>query len=208
MKYLVAICLLLAASVSKAPAQARPGKPVGGYFDLSFETLSVRGDRGLVTGLGFGLVFNHDLSVGLAGYGLWSSTIRTTTIDLGVANARLHIVWGGLEAEKVLLRLDALRLSLLGFAGVGNVQLPTEAFHAIVNDFKESGLSQRAAGAQEKDQFLFARPMLALHWQADSWIVLTLNCSYKFASGIDYFTMSDADLRGFEVGMRVAIGSF
>ncbi len=201
---IILVCLLPAASTE---AQSYSQTPIGGYFHLSFESMTVRHDRGLVTGLGFGMVFNHRQSVGLAGYGLWSSTIRTTTLQIGAANARFHIVWGGLEGSLVLLQVRPFRLTLEAFAGVGNVQLPTTAFNQLVKDIEERrGTS--GPTPEDKDQFYLLRPSLVAQWFPERWLVLSLFCSYKLVSGVSYFTMTNSDLAGLDVGVRAAIGTF
>jgi hypothetical protein len=204
----VVTVVLLVCSAGDARAQYRvTDESLGGYFKLVVEGLSVRGDNGLVTGLGFGFVFDQKTYVGLGGYGLFSSSITTSTLELPVAEkARLYLVWGGLEIEHAFFRSNGLRAGVTSFLGIGNVEVEEGLFGRVIAEVQRQG--QNATQKSNKDSFYLFDPGAIVSYTPASWIQVSARAAYRIAFGVSYLTMSSSDISGFAWGVRISLGSF
>jgi hypothetical protein len=199
---------LLLVCTESAAAQYRVSDPsVGGYFKVVLEGVSVRGDNGLVAGLGFGFVLKQKTFIGLGGYGLFSSNITTSTLDIPTSDrARLYLVWGGLEFEHLMVHADPFRFGVTSLLGVGNVEVEERLFARVVQEVQDQG--REPAQKSSKDSFYLFDPGVLFVFTPQSWMQLSARVAYRIPFGVSYLTMNNSDIGGFIWGVRVSVGSF
>jgi hypothetical protein len=180
---------------------------LGGYggFGGGYTRLIGR-DSGLVS-LEGAMLFDHRLSIGLAGYGFTRLPRGPAATD-GTAQ-QFSAGYGGL----------AVRYSVFGnlpvygtfglVLGGGAVNLHPKYDWADDSnwndDFDDRNHDDRAG---HFDSFLFAQPEIALNANATRWLRLGATLGYRFTGGIGRFGLSESDLNGIVAGGNIQLGWF
>jgi hypothetical protein len=179
----------------------------GGYGSIGGGYTRLMGrDSGLVS-LEGAFLFDHRLSIGLAGYG-FTRTPRGPAASDG-SPQQFGAGYGGL----------AIRYSVFG-------ALPVYGTFGLVLGGGAVNLHDRYDWSDESswddgfhdddddrrvgkfDAFLFAQPEVALNMNVTRWLRLGANVGYRFTGGVRRFGLSDSDLNGIVAGGNIQIGWF
>lgn len=214
----------VASAPSAAPATAAPahdsynGPPLlvggdrklrfGGYGSLGGGYTRFMGrDSGLVS-LEGALLFDHRLSIGLAGYG-FTRTPRGPAATDGTPQ-QFGAGYGGL----------ALRYSVFGglpvygtfglVMGAGAINLHRHREWSDESAWDDGYDDEHEPGfrAGRFDPFLFAQPELALNVNVTRWLRLGANVGYRFTGGVGRFGKTESDVNGIVAGGAIQLGWF
>jgi len=180
---------------------------VGAYGGIGGAYTRLMGeDSGLVSFEG-ALLFDHRLSLGVAGYAFTRTPAGPLASDGGAQ--QFGAGYAGL----------ALRYSVFGglpvygtfgvVMGAGAVNLR----HADAFSFESScdNHSCRDSGDWQNgrfDPFLFVQPEVALNANVTRWLRLGATVGYRFTGGVGRFGLSEADLNGVVLGGNIQLGWF
>jgi hypothetical protein len=207
----------LLAAVPPAPRDSYEGPPVllgggkkvkvGGYGGIGAGYTRFMGeDSGLVSFEG-ALLFDHRLSLGVAGYGFTRTPAGPLATDGGAQ--QFGAAYGGF----------ALRYSVFGglpvygtfgvVMGAGAVNLRrADGFSYEASWDSRYGEDNRDWESGRFDPFLFVQPELALNANVTRWLRLGATVGYRFTGGVGRFGLSESDLNGVVAGGNLQLGWF
>jgi hypothetical protein len=172
----------------------------GGYTRLMGQ------DSGLVSFEG-ALLFDHRLSLGVAGYGFTRTPAGPLANDGGAQ--QFGAGYGGF----------ALRYSVFGglpiygtfgvVMGAGAVNLRrADGFTYEASWDSRYGEDNRDSETGHFDPFLFVQPELALNANVTRWLRLGATLGYRFTGGVGRFGLSESDINGIVAGGNLQLGWF
>jgi hypothetical protein len=193
-----------AASESSAPEHdgAPPllfGRPLelGGYASVDVAYSRMFGKDGALVGLQGALLFDHRLSLGIAGYG-WTNSEPGPNDAFGNGQ-RFETGYGG-ATIRYSIYVDRLPVyfTVGTLVGGGAVALVPEGQDDY--DFDSDNA--------DNDMFAVVQPDVTLHANLTPWLRLGLTAGYRFTSGVDHHGYDESDVDGFLVGGQLQFGRF
>lgn len=179
----------------------------GGYGSLGGGYTRLMGrDSGLVS-LEGAFLFDHRLSIGLAGYGFTRTPRGPAAADgspqqFGAGYGGLAIrysVFGALPVYGTFgLVLGGGAVNLHRDYDWSNESSWDDGYHSSDDDFHSGRF----------DAFLFAQPEVALNVNVTRWLRLGANVGYRFTGGVSRFGLASSDLNGIVAGGNIQLGWF
>ncbi len=169
----------------------------GGYGGITVLGAQVDQKAVVLTGVEGGMLFNHRLSIGLAGYVL-SSELKGPDFE-NDAESQLAFGYGGVVGRYQFVNKGPVYASAGLFVGGGLISL-LERKNDESLDFNDENKSANG--------FLIVEPTVQVHANLTRWMRLGLDASYRFVHGVDYFDYKEKDFRGVSLGGHLQFGWF
>jgi hypothetical protein len=167
---------------------------VGGYGGLTVAYSRIAGAGGALVGGEGGVLLDHRLSFGGAGYG-WTRDARGPADVDGVARD-LQLGYGGLAMRYSVLTGTPIYGSVGAVVGGGALVL-----------HRDSANDSRAAGGRDAtDGFFVFEPQLSLQANLLRWMRVGVELGYRLTSGIGRLGYTESDLDGFTLGGTLQFG--
>jgi hypothetical protein len=175
------------------------GRPleIGAYGSVDVAYSRMFGQDGALVGLQGALLFDHRLSLGLAGYG-WTNSERGPNDAFG-NEQRFETGYGG-ATIRYSIYMDRLPVYLTVGTLVGG-----GAVALVPKDQDDYDFDSEDA---DNDIFAVVQPDVTLHANLTPWLRLGLTAGYRFTSGVDHYGYDKHDVNGFLVGGQVQFGRF
>lgn len=163
--------------------------PVIKFGQINNHLAAIMGGRGA-------LLINHQISFGVAGYGLMGQTMMD---EISPDTTRyLHLMYGGLEIGYIFQPEKLINFSTTLLVGGGR---------AIWQDQNRYGYSMHESNNRGSSFFALEPSVLAglnitTHWR------VTAGVSYLFVNGLAETWIRDNDVRGFMGSVGVLFGKF
>jgi hypothetical protein len=172
------------------------GKPEMGYFlSPSCQIAKFAGSTAVIPGLGAGVIFNKNISLGL----VYKLTVTEKT-PVGESDNRLYLhgQWGGIKAEYSIRPVNAVHLSFPLEIGVGEIE----------TDLKDSYENQSVTIPAGEAWFANIEPGVALEVNLHKYLKLNLSAGYRLVSDISYRNLTEKNLMGFTSTATLKFGIF
>ncbi len=172
------------------------GKPTLGYFiSPSCQFGEITGSTTVLPGIGAGVIFNSNLSLGLN----YKFSV-TENIPTGESDDRLylHSQFAGLKGEYSFWPEKVVHLNLLIEAGAGEIEL----------DLKDSYELEHVTIPAGDAWFAFFEPGLAVEMNVWKYIKFSLTGAYRFVGDLTYRNLTEKDIKGFTFSGVIKVGLF
>ncbi|MFK7755386.1 MAG: hypothetical protein AB8B53_00485 [Flavobacteriales bacterium] len=151
-------------------------------------------------------VFDHNLHLGVAGYGL-VNTIKSINTDVDEKQLHLQCGYGGLFIEPAILENKLVNISfpvLLGAGGIGETRVS-----GFVDDL--SGIDDFELEGDDfynSDFFWIIEPGVGVNLNISQWMKLSAGVSYRYAYDLELPQTSSTLLDGFNGNVSLKLGWF
>ena len=174
---------------SAQPSSLLSPHPIGGFASLDGTVTRLSGETAVLSGAEIAITLGHQLSIGIAGYGL--------------VNQHVPIRLGGQPVA------DTLRFGYGGIR-VGYRVAPERPLHAGIELLVGGGeVSSRVEGsAADEDEVFVAVPSVLGEANITSSVRAVGAVSYRFVSGVDWPGVGPSALRGVEARIGLRLGRF
>lgn len=169
----------------------------GGYGGVTALGTWISRTPSLLLGLEGGLLLDHRLAIGLAGFAL-SSRVEGPRFSNG-NESLLGFGYGGLSLRYQFVCEGPIYASFGSLIGGGVIAL----FERSDDDTLEFNEDEQSANG-----FLVIEPSAQVHANLTHWMRLGLNGSYRFVHGVNSYGYEEKDLRGFSFGGHLQFGWF
>jgi hypothetical protein len=154
----------------------------GGFAGPAVRVTSIDGQNEIMTGGQIAWLINHEVIIGLAGYGLTTDKVKR---NLDGANRTLGMGYGGLEFGYVFWPHSLVHLTFETLVGAGGIGYGFET--------DENDKANDADGDSRHHQhwegrgsgFFVAEPMLYLEMNVTKWFRINLGGGYRYVEGVD-----------------------
>ena len=166
---------------------------LGAYGGLSVAYTRIDGKNGALVGGEGALLFDHRLSVGVAGHG-WVNESETVPGDDGI-DRRMQLGYGGVVLRYAFLTDHLVYASAGALVGGGAVAMvPTIVGR---ND---------AMNRDDVDPFFVFEPQLSAHSNLTRWMRVGLHAGYRFVGGVSDFGYDNGSISGPVFGGSLQFG--
>lgn len=172
----------------------------GGFGAPVVKFTSVNGEFGVLAGARGGWIINHQISLGIAGYGLTTNTQLAGLVDGKVRY--LDFGYGGIELEYIMASNEVIHLTLSGLIGGGATNYRfTKTYDydsKMDKDYKDLNL----------DSFFVGEPSINAELNVTSFFRINVGVGYRFTSGSNNDYITDSELSGVSGQIQLKFGSF
>jgi len=196
MKKLVLVVLLILVTV---PAQGAQDRTLvgsihhhGAFIAPVLKVTEMLDQLSLLLGGRVAWVANHQLCLGVGGYGLTGDV--TTDFDQTDVPAMLNFWYAGLEAEYIFFPQHMFHFTLFTLIGGGSADFFT----------REEGVEKEWDG----DSFFIIEPGFNLEFNIREGWRLDFGYSYRFVSDLQMEGLSNEDLRDVAANLTLRLGKF
>ena len=155
---------------------------LGGYIDITSKLTQINNDDALFLGGQLGMVINHSLNLGFAGYGMVSPVLAERTTPDG-DSLYLQMGYGGIHFEPILRSNDLLHLTFPVLLGAGGTGYTTRHFWTTYPDGEPS--THFDERIRHSRLFLIAEPGVNLELNLFRWMRMTGGVSYRFVRRLE-----------------------
>lgn len=176
---------------------------VGGYGGLKAAYTRMFDEDGALLGMEGAVLFDHRLSLGVAGY-LWTNP-QPGPDDRYGGSRHYQTGYLGAALRYSLLSDSPIYLTLGALVGSGAVVLAPDHTHDDDDDrFRDEDDVRR----EDVDVFAVVQPEASLNANVTRWLRVGLSGGYRFTANVSRFGMSNEDLNGVVIGGSVEFGRF
>lgn len=201
MKKLIILIAILAATSMMAQEKtmfgSNPDISHGGFGAPVVKFTSINGEFGVLSGVRGGWIINHQISLGIAGYGLTTNTELNGLVDGKVRY--LDFGYGGFELEYIMANNEVIHLTVSGLIGAGGANYRFSKTHKDF-DWEEDDLNS--------DAFFVGEPTVNAELNVTSFFRINLGVGYRFVSGSNNDYITDSELSGISGQIQLKFGSF
>ena len=164
----------------------------GGYGAPIFKVGQINGSTGVFVGGQGGWIINHSFVLGGKGYGL----VNNVDIE-GSENLKLEFGCGGVLLEYIFSSDKLLHVGLNAMIGAGGVRFAAKDY---TNDYDDVNYNSSS--------FFVLEPGINLVLNVSSYFRIGAGAAYRYVSGVEYESLSNADLSGVSGEIIFKFGSF
>lgn len=194
---MVLASLLIASSLPAQETLISGDVEFGGYGGPFIQFTRVNGEFGLLVGGGGGLIIDHTVSLGGAGYGL-TNDVSEESAPAG--RPYINLAYGGGFIQYIHRSDDLMHLTgalLIGGGGVG--------YRAAYGGYVEG----RTYSADEmNDAFFILEPSVDGVLNVAKNVRISVGVGYRYVSGIEVPGLSNSDIAGPSARLMFSFGSF
>lgn len=161
----------------------------GAYISPEVRFTSINGDYGVLPGGHAGVIFNHAISLGIAGYGL----ANNVNADAPYEDQNIMLGYYGLVLEYIFNAQRLVNVSASALIGGGGLR---------------AGVHQQNTMGHDMDVFFVAEPVLTLYLNVVKYFRVGFGAGYRFVSGVDTEGLRDSEIRGVFAVLSLQIGLF
>jgi len=173
---------------------------VGGYGGVDVMYTRMFGRDGAVVGAQGGLLINHRLALGVAGYGFTNPVAGPDNL-IGDAQY-FETGYGGFTLRYSLMSEELpVYVTVGGLVGGGAIDL-TAGDHDSDDDF------DNLHDSSGTDTFAVFQPDVTLNANLTRWMRLGVTAGYRFTAGVNSLGFEESDLNGIVAGGHVQFGWF
>lgn len=176
---------------------------VGGYGTAVGKLTSLNGELGVLSGVEGGVLLNHKLMLGAAGYGLTNNISAPHPTNPSERKEYLQFWYTGLMAEYTHNSDKLVHWSVGGLLGGGGVGRREGRWRDIWNDNDHNG-----NGWYDGSGFFVAEPFAGVEVNVTHWLRINAGGSYRFIAGSDTPGIKDSDLSGPSFKFGIKAGKF
>ena len=204
----LAATLLAAGPAGAADSLQDPARPVplpiveepeddgrldlGAYVAPQLKLTSLTSRAALLAGGEAGVVLDHVLVLGAAGYGTLTEVVSPAALQPPAGGAAdLSLGYGGLHVGGVLWSRRPVHVTFGVLAGGGSVRSETDA-----------GAGRRTAGV------LVVEPDVEIEVPLGRWVRVSAGVSFRLVEGTDLPSLTSRALSGPAAGVALKVGSF
>lgn len=176
---------------------------IGWWVSGDFGWTKIDDKDAFLGGLSGGVIINHAVSIGIAGYGIMNSqNLQYSAIeDTAVF---IYGGYGGLKLEYRLVPLNKINIAFPLLIGGGGLAYSTYN----PNEWKNSNNHQENNYTYAWDGFFAIEPGISLGINLLKFMRLDIGASYRYAPGIDLPNTNDDLFNGFNANISLKFGSF
>jgi hypothetical protein len=177
---------------------------IGWWVSGDFAWTQIDDQDAFLGGLGGGIIINHAISVGIAGYGIMNSQNLQYSKIKDTLDVNIYGGYGGLKLEYRLYPLKKINVAFPVLIGAGGIAYSTynrDSWH-------NSNRNKDGSNTYAWDSFFVIEPGIALGINLQKWMRVDIGTSYRYAPGIDLPNTNDDFLNGFNANMSLKFGSF
>jgi hypothetical protein len=176
---------------------------IGGYGGVEVRTSSVLDTTAALVGGQGGVVLDHRLILGGAGYGLASRVDVPEPLRTPGASRRLSLGYGGARVAWVVAPRSIVHVVTGALIGGGAVAWEANTGAIEYDDgVAEPDMSTRS------DTFFVVEPQLEFEVNLHRLVRFGLSASYRFTQGVDNRSIDDSDISGLALGGLFKFGVF
>ncbi len=170
----------------------------GGWIGPVAKAAYIDGAWGLLAGGAGGWLVNHQVTIGLAAYGLATTNMKA---DFAVDGTRptLQVGYGGLLLGYAVNPDDVLHITVQSLIGGG-------AISYSMLDSKNDEIDRRYSFGS--DEYFIAEPEVGAELNVAGNLRVEATVGYRFVGGLDYRGLKSSDLSGPSAGLTVKFGEF
>jgi hypothetical protein len=178
---------------------------LGGFGGPVLKVTPVNGDLGLMIGGGGGLLINHQIVIGGAGYGLVTpSKFQGEDYRRGIdTTLSLTTGYGGLYLEYILMSDKPVHVSIPVLIGGGDATVKS-----LEKDYTTDFWNDYDSRLIEESSFFVIEPGLNLELNMLKFFRMDFGVSYRFVTGSDMINVSDNDLTNLSFNLGFRFGYF
>lgn len=178
---------------------------LGFYLGASVKPGEINNQSAIFTGAELGLVFGHQLNIGVIGMGL------TSSIDANVADANgnklyYEMGYGGLKIEPVLFSDKLIHLTIPVTLGGGGAILTKKTAVSYLDDWNSNW--DYYPEPVDADFFLIAEPGLNIEINLYKHLRLDVGAGYRFVNDVNMVNTNNGNLEGFSGNIGLKFGWF
>lgn len=171
----------------------KPATDIGGYGGMSVLYSQVDGDDGALVGVEGGLLVDHRLTLGGAGYG-WTRDERGPADTDGIPR-NLRLGYGGLLLRYSVLTGTPVYGSVGALVGGGALALDRDT-HGDDHENHDNAV----------DAFFVFEPQLSVQVNLVRWMRLGVQGGYRITSGLGHLGYTEGDINALTLGGTVQFG--
>lgn len=169
----------------------------GGYGGPFLQFTSVNKQFGLLVGGGGGVILDHTISLGAAGYGLVNDVTETTA---PASTPYLNLAYGGVYLQYTH-HSDALLHATAGILiGAGGI--------SFRRDVVDMGTGSQNGRDTLNDAFFVVEPSVEGELNVTKYFRIAVGGSYRFVSGVSLYGLGNDDISGPSARLMFKFGSF
>lgn len=151
-------------------------------------------------------VFDHNLNIGVAGYGL-ANTVRSLNMDEDENQLYFQSGYGGIFIEPSLFENRVLNISFPVVLGAGGIA-ETRVRGAITELEEVNGFELEEDDLYTTDLFWVVEPGMALNLNISRWMKLSAGVTYRYAYDLELPQTKSTVLDGFNGNVSLKLGWF
>jgi|GEM_PF-1330870 len=174
---------------------------IGGYGGMSAAYTHMLGRHGTLVGGEGAVLFNHRLSLGLAGYGFLDAPRGPADADGNTR--RFGTGYGGFVARYAFLSHGPFYVSAGALIGGGILSLQRD------RGWDDDDWNNDNDGEWDRDSvdpFFIVQPELTAHVNLTRWMRVGATAGYRFVNGISRFGFEERDMAGVVLGSQLQMG--
>ncbi|MBS1914033.1 MAG: hypothetical protein JST22_18745 [Bacteroidetes bacterium] len=169
----------------------------GGYGAPIVQFTSINKQFGVLVGGGGGLIIDHTIVLGAAGYGLANNV---TEASAPVSHPYLNVEYGGAYFRYIHRSNDLLHFTGGVLVGGGRVGYRT--------DLANTAVEQSGSRDSLNDAFFVLEPDIQMEINVTNCFRLGIGAGYRCISGIELQGISNGDIGGPNARLMLEFGSF
>lgn len=202
MKKLFIIIAILAVTTMMAQEKtmfgSSPDISHGGFGAPVVKFTSINGEFGVLVGGRGGWLINHQISLGIAGYGLATNTQLDGFTDGEVRY--LDFGYGGFELEYIMANNEVIHLTVSGLIGAGGTNYRFSKNYYDGYDWNDNEVNS--------DAFFVGEPTVNAELNVTTFFRINVGIGYRFISGSNNNYITDSELSGVSGQIQLKFGSF
>lgn len=188
---------------NKSKSDTKKKVSVGGYGTAVGKLTPLNGKLGVLTGMEGGVLLNHKLMLGAAGYGLTNNIESANPLTPRDRREYLQFWYAGLMAEYTHNSDKLIHWSVGGLLGGGGVGRREGRWRDGWFDDDHDG-----DGWYDGSGFFVAEPFASVEVNVTRWLRINAGGSYRFVAGSDTPGIKDSDLSGPSFKFGIKAGKF
>ncbi len=169
----------------------------GWYAGLSINYSQLGGKDAFFMGARGAWLINHNIGIGLAGYGFISDLDPKGMINLPDTDMDLAGGYGGLMIEPILMAKSAVHISLPVIIGAGGITFTDDW------DWDDCNCHN-----YDSDAFFVLEPGIEIEFNIIRFFRISYGVYYRHTSNIEMQGVDDDVLKGFSTGISLKFGKF
>jgi hypothetical protein len=175
---------------------------IGGYGGMSAAYTHMLGRHGTLVGGEGAVLFNHRLSLGLAGYGFLDAPRGPADADGNTR--RFGTGYGGFVARYAFLTRGPFYVSAGALIGGGILSLQRD--RGWDDDDDRNNNDDGDWDRDSVDPFFIVQQELTAHVNLTRWMRVGATAGYRFVNGISRFGFEERDMAGVVLGSQLQMG--
>jgi len=202
MKKLIILIAIFAATAMMAQEKTmfgtNPDISHGGFGAPVVKFTTVNSEFGVLVGGRGGWLINHQISLGLGGYGLVTNTQLDGFEDDLVRY--LDFGYGGFELEYIMSNNEVIHLTFSALIGAGGTNYRYSNYDYENFDWDEKYTTS--------DAFFVGEPTINAELNVTTFFRINIGVGYRFVSGVHNNYITDSELSGVSGQIQLKFGSF